>query len=235
MYGQPILRASNAGLWRLACSTHRCFLDSVESETEVTPSKKFRREAWKNGRIGRGRPPSAAAPIVFAFERAMAQATRGKALSSAWWVRDPDQFLDMADFLTSLAVVQRRGGSQLGPTPAWALLGAREPNLFGQGGSKYEPYIHHRISGWLRVRAMTAAARLLLDPSQGRRLGEDMWWAPYGTWPHFVGTPWMLATSAMSRSSLELVWQRSSAWPKGLRSHVRTVLEQRFTSIGALR
>lgn len=235
MYGHVILRARNAGLWRLACSEHRCLLDSIEDEGEITPPRNGRECVWRDGRIRPGRRPAAAPPVALAFERAIERAGQQRDPGPLWLERDPDRFRSAAITLTNWVLVLRRGGIGDAPSPAWALLGGRMPRLWGRGVNAFDEDLLHRLPTWLRARAVTACARLLLRPPATGRLGEEVWWVPSGAQRDHFGEPWTVATAVVGRAQLETIWEASAAWSAPLRTAIRKVVARRLAAICAFR
>lgn len=234
-FGHVILRARNAGLWRLTCEEHRCLLDSVEAEYEITPHRMITQRQWLDGRIRAGRPAFPAPPVALVFERAIERAGKACNPGPLWLERDPEQFLAAAAFLTNYVLMLRRAGGGRAPSPAWALLGGRMPGVFGEGVSVWDEGLLHRLPTWLRVRAMTACARLLLRPRAADRLGETYWWTPPGAQRDHFGSAWTAATGTLGRASLEMLWEAATAWSPPLRTEVRKVVAHRLAAIGAFR
>jgi len=231
-YGHVVLRARNAGFWRLTCGEHRCLLDSVESENEITSHRRIYDRAWLDGRIRSARPASAAPPVALAFERAIRRADSGRTPGPLWLERDPVGFKAAAIFLATQVLLVRRDGAGPGPSPAWALLGARMPDVHGKGIDRWDESFIRRAPTWLRVRAMTACARLLLGQSAGAHLGEAFWWSPLGVRREHRGTAWSAASGAMTRTQLEEVRRVSESWSSSLQSAVRAAIEPRLASLG---
>ena len=210
-------------------------LDSVEAEYEITPHRMITQRQWLDGRIRAGRPAFPAPPVALVFERAIERAGKACNPGPLWLERDPEQFLAAAAFLTNYVLMLRRAGGGRAPSPAWALLGGRMPGVFGEGVSVWDEGLLHRLPTWLRVRAMTACARLLLRPRAADRLGETYWWTPPGAQRDHFGSAWTAATGTLGRASLEMLWEAATAWSPPLRTEVRKVVAHRLAAIGAFR
>lgn len=232
VYGHVVLRARNAGFWRLACGEHRCLLDSVESEDEITPHRRLYDRRWLDGRIRAARPAAAAPPAALAFERAIRRVVSERSPGPLWLEQDPSRFKAAAIFLVTQVLLVRRDGAGPGPSPAWALLGARMPDMHGKGIDRWDESFIRRAPSWLRVRAMTACARLLLRPCAAPDLGEPFWWAPPGARREHCGPAWLAASGAMTRTQMEQVRRVSEGWSSSLRSAVSAAIEPRLASLG---
>lgn len=230
-HGEVIQRATDAGLWRLMCREHRCFLQSAGEEGEITPHRLFDERTWAHGRHT-PLNPVAAPPVSMAFERAMDRAKIGQDSGPLWLERDPKAFKDAATVLANVSMVIRRAAGDR-PTPAWALLGARHPELYGRGVPKYEPSLLRRLDTSLRILAWTAAARLLLKPTASSRLGEEVWWVPPAAQRDFRGAPWIVATNVMSVHVWEGLWLTAADWGRELREEIRRALAAQYARIGA--
>ena len=232
VYGHVVLRARNAGFWRLACGEHRCLLGSVEREDEITPHRRLHDRGWLDGRIRAARPASAAPPVALAFERAIRRVVSDRSPGPLWLEQDPSSFKAAAIFLATQVLLVRRDGAGPGPSPAWALLGARMPDVHGKGIDRWDESFIRRAPSWLRVRAITACARLLLRPRATADLAEAFWWAPPGAAREHCGPAWLAASGAMTRSQMEEVCRVSEGWSSSLRSIVSAAIEPRLASLG---
>jgi hypothetical protein len=232
VYGHVVLRARNAGFWRLTCGEHRCLLDSVESEDEITPHRRIYDRGWLDGRIRAARPASAAAPVALAFERAIFRASSGRSPGLMWLERDPAGFKAAAIFLATQVLLVRRDGAGPGPSPAWALLGARMPDVHGKGMDRWDESFIRRAPSWLRVRAMTACARLLLEPRAAPYLGEAFWWTPPGARREHLGTAWSVASGAMTRTQMEALRRVSEGWSSSLKAAASAAIDPRLAALG---
>ncbi|WP_428063324.1 TniQ family protein [Brevundimonas sp.] len=227
-YGGVILRASNAGLWRLTCEAHRCFLQSAKDENQLTPHWRFADRSWAHGR-NLPLEPLPAPAVAIAFERAMARAIKGRDPGPLWLERTPSGFKDAATVLANLCMVIRRVGSTKA-TPAWALLGGRHPEIYHFGVESYDAASIRSLESTVRVLAAVAAARLLLSRKGSDRIGDDLWWpSPWRRW----SSPWQAATEHMRVSTWGALWATSVAWGEKLRSEIRGALTAQYASIGA--
>ena len=228
---EVIQRTTDAGLWRLMCRKHGCLLQSAGAESELTPHRRYDERLWAHGRHA-PLNPIAAPPISMAFERAMDRVKVGRDPGPLWLERDPKAFKDAATVLANVCMVMRRTGS-IRPSPAWALLGARHPELYGRGVSKYEPSLLRQLDTSLRTLAWIAAARLLLKPRANPRLGEAIWWAPFTAQKEFRGAPWTVAANVMPMHLWSSLWLTAADWGQELRDEIHAALAAQYARIGA--
>lgn len=217
----PVSTIRDAGIWRLTCATHRCFLDSLEAAPSVPPRRAQRMS--RLAPLGRSQPTQAPA-FARAFERAADRARRGKRLGPAWRVREPDDFIAAARELANLSLVQLVFRACRISAASILML---DPDLarHGWGRLHYDDQLIDALPTWPRVRALASAGLLLLAPQATRRLKVAHWAAardPLAKRLLIEQSPWDLAAQTWNRGTSELVLERCNAWPERLRTPAAT-------------
>lgn len=229
----PISRLEDAGLWRVTCLRHGVYLDGVRGPgdfySEMTPG---RRSPLKST-LARGEP-TPAPNFATAFDRAALRASDRRRPGGMWKVKDPANFLRTSALLGSLMLVERRPGPGVETSMA-ALLGARPFAMPGMSAGVYEANLIRRAPAFLRVRALSSAALLMLKPRAAMRLGLGDWVRanlPFDRPENFLLDPWRVAAEAWSRPTLWRAFRLGRHLPSQLCWEVRREAARRLRWVG---
>ena len=221
-HGHLIQRASDAGLWRILCRRHGCFLDGVDSIVQVTP-RQGRGGVETSGDIKPGLGPIVGSSLFRSFEDAAEAAQRGDDPGAGWLVRRPTDFLAIARELAAIVMV--RGNRR---TAMAAMLGWAAPAPGVATAQNVDLGWLDAMSAFLRVRALAAVAFLLSTRSLRSRT-DVMGWQPGRGDPWFKicleHCPWAVAASAWFPREKDFVLSRAELWPGPLRDVVRRELQ----------
>lgn len=231
VFGAPVSRCADAGLWRLACGQHRVLLDSVVG---APPRARYRKSSAREVYVSTI-PAVGAPPFALAFERAIVRAQAGNDVGPAWQVRDPSRFIAQSVELASLMLVQRRPGPAL--SAAASLLGDDRLFALSNGEPEYDGNLIRRFSSYARVRAFAAASLLMLTRQAARRFDVATWakrHAPFSRPLLIALAPWEVAAEAWGRRNLERVLELAAGWPAPIAGAARAACTERLRMMGAL-
>lgn len=225
-HGEAVQRIGNAGRWRMACGEHGLLLDGVRDEKELTPSSRRPDRSWLEGRLPvhlRSNAPL----FVFAFERALRAAEAGRVPSGLWSVREASGFVEIAQLVASTALLRQPYGRRL-ESAAGALF--EGPKASQIGIDLFDPKAIDRVCARSRVRALMAAALLMLSPHGADRLGVDTWprLRVISDWRRRAETAWEAAMAPWHWSTIEVLLSHAGKWPHRLHAHIEAMVLPRM-------
>jgi len=210
----------------MLCGQHGLLLDGVDDEDELTPASRRPKHDWLDGRLPVDREFQAPA-FVFAFERAVRAAESGRQPGGLWIVTAPGPFLEIAQLIASLALLRQRFGG-FSESAAGALLAGR--SAWRIGIDFFDPTAVERASTRSRVRALMAAALLMLSPHGIDRLSVSGW-PPLQAiveWRRTAHTSWEAAIAPWHWATLDMLLDFTNDWPRRLRQPVEAMLLPRM-------
>jgi hypothetical protein len=225
-HGEAVQRQANAGRWRMACSQHGLLLDGVDDEDQLIPASRRPKHNWLDGRLPVDREFQAPA-FVFAFERAVRAAESGRQPGGYWIAAAPGAFVEIAQLIASVALLRQRFGG-FSESAAGALLAGRL--AWRIGIDFFDPTAIDRAPTRSRVRALMAAALLMLSPLGVDRLGVADW-PPLRAiveWRRTASTPWEAAIAPWHWATLDLLLDFINDWPRRLRQPVEAMVLPRM-------
>ena len=225
-HGEAAQRIGNAGRWRMACGEHGLLLDGVRDEKELTPSSRRPDRSWLEGRLP-VHLRSSAPLFVFAFERTLRAAEAGRAPGGLWGVREASGFVEIARLIGSLALLRQPYG-QRSESAAGALF--EGPKATQIGMDFFDPTAIDRVCARSRVRALMAAALLMLSPNGADRLGVGSWarLQVISDWRRPAGTTWEAAMTPWHWATMEVLLAYIGEWPRRLRAHIEALVLPRM-------
>lgn len=230
-HGEAVQRQANVGRWRMACSQHGLLLDGVDDEDQLTPASRRPKHNWLDGRLPVDREFQAPA-FVFAFERAVRAAESGRQPGGYWIAAAPGAFVEIAQLIASVALLRQRFGG-FSESAAGALLGGR--SAWRIGIDFFDPMAIDRAPTGSRVRALMAAALLMLSPYGADRLGV-LDWPPLQAvveWKRSALTSWEAAIAPWHWATLDMLLDLTNDWPRRLRQPVEAMVLPRMNVVEA--